>query len=57
MEKRDKLRVAYLIIGLVLSLIGWCGFIYFTGWKISLFLFIIFWANNIANSNIFKNKK
>ena len=57
MEKRDKLRVAYLIIGLILSLIGWWGFIYFTGWKISLFLFIIFWANNIANSDTFKNKK
>lgn len=56
MTKREKLRVAYLIFGLLMSIIG----IYFCfkwfDYKFMVVWFFLQYGNNIAKSDTFTNK-
>lgn len=56
MEKRDKLRIAYLLFGLLISAIGiWLCLKYFD-YKLLLVWFFLQYGNNISKSDTFTDK-
>lgn len=50
-RKRFAMKLGYRLTAMIVGFIGFGGMWYFYGWKASIFIFLVIWANNMSNTS------